>query len=78
MTKYETVKRIERVEITYRRGLRIAEGQKSKVYRVRTNRFPSGSQYELLVWSKELDKCIWVRADDVMILSMSINPIHTV
>jgi hypothetical protein len=47
------------------------------VYRVRIGYYPSGSKYEYLVWSKELGKCVWVREDDVLILAVSLAPIHT-
>ena len=76
--KYEQVIRIEKVKVSYRRGNRIAEDQESKVYRVRVSHYPSGSKYECLVWSKELNKCVWIREDDVVVLSMSITPIHRV
>lgn len=78
MTRYERVTRVERVRVTYRRGKCIAEGTESKVYRVRIGYYPSGSKYEYYVWSKELGRCVWIREDDVDVLSMSIAPIHRV
>jgi hypothetical protein len=78
MTRYEQVTRVERVRVTYRRGKCIAEGQESKVYRVRIGYYPSGSKYEYYVWSKELGRCVWIREDDVDVLSMSIAQIHRV
>ena len=77
MQRYEQTRRVERVRVTYRRGRRIEEGQESKVYRVRIGHYPSGSKYEYLVWSKELGKCVWVREDDVLVLAVSLVPIHT-
>ena len=77
MQRYEQIRRVQRVRVTNRRGRRIEEGQESKVYRVRIGYFPSGSKYEYLVWSKELGKCVWVREDDVLILAVSLTPIHT-
>ena len=77
MQRYEQTRRVQRVRVTYARGRRIEEGQESKVYRVRIGYFPSGSKYEYLVWSKELGKCVWVREDDVLILAVSLTPIHT-
>lgn len=77
MQRYEQIKRVQRVRVTYRRGIRIEEGQESKVYRVRSGYSPSGSKYEYLVWSKELGKCVWVREDDVLVLAVSLTPIHT-
>lgn len=76
MTRYEQVRRVQRVRITYARGRRIEEGQESKVYKIRIGYYPSGSKYEYLVWSKELGKCVWVREDDVLILAVSLAPIH--
>lgn len=77
MQRYEQTRRVERVRITYARGMCIAEGQESKVYRVSTRRFPSGSKYVYLVWSAELGRCVWVREDDVLVLAVSLTPIHT-
>lgn len=77
MQRYEQTRRVQRVRVTNRRGRRIEEGQESKVYRVRIGYFPSGSKYEYLVWSKELGKCVWVREDDVLVLAVSLTPIHT-
>ena len=77
MKKYEQTRRVQRVRVTYTRGGRIEEGQESKVYRIRVGYYPSGSKYEYLVWSKKLDKCVWVREDDVLILATSLAPIHT-
>jgi hypothetical protein len=77
MQRYEQTRRVQRVKITNRRGRRIEEGQESKVYRVRIGYYPSGSKYEYLVWSKELGKCVWVREDDVLVLAVSLAPIHT-
>ena len=77
MQRYEQTRRVQRVRVTNRRGRRIEEGQESKVYRVRIGYFPSGSKYEYLVWSKELGKCVWVREDDVLVLAVSLAPIHT-
>lgn len=76
--KYEQVIRIEKVRIAYRRGRCITEGTESKVYRVKVGHYPSGSKYEYLVWSAEAERCVWVREDDVVVLSMSIAPIHRV
>lgn len=78
MKEYERVQRIERVVITYRRGRQVAEGQESRVYRVCTRRYPSGTKYELLVWSAEAHACVWVREDDVRVLAMAQRPIHTI
>ena len=78
MSRYEQVARVERVRIAYRRGTRIAEGQESRVYRVGTRRYPSGTKYVYLVWSDELRQCVWIREDDVIVLSMSIQQIHSV
>lgn len=78
MTRYEQVTRVERVRVAYRRGKCIAEGQESKVYRVRIGYYPSGSKYEYYVWSKELGRCVWIREDDVDVLLMSITQIHRV
>lgn len=78
MQRYEQTRRVQRVRVTNRRGRRIEEGQESKVYRVRIGYFPSGSKYEYLVWSKELGKCVWVREDDVLVLAVSLAPIHTI
>ena len=47
------------------------------MYRVRIGYYPSGSKYEYLVWSKELGKRVWVREDDVLVLAVSLAPIHT-
>lgn len=77
MQKYEQTRRAQRVRVTYTRGRHIEEGQESKVYRVRISYYPSGSKYEYLVWSKEADKCVWVREDDVLVLAVSLAPIHT-
>ena len=77
MQRYEQTRRVQRVRVTYARGRHIEEGQESKVYRVRIGYFPSGSKYEYLVWSKELGKCVWIREDDVLILAVSLAPIHT-
>ena len=77
MHRYEQTRRVQRVRVTYARGRRIKEGQESKVYRVRLGYYPSGSKYEYLVWSKELGKCVWVREDDVLVLAVSLTPIHT-
>ena len=77
MQRYEQTRRVERVRVTNRRGRRIEEGQESKVYRVKIGYYPSGSKYEYLVWSKELGKCVWVREDDVLVLAVSLAPIHT-
>ena len=77
MQRYEQTRRVQRVRVTNRRGRRIEEGQESKVYRVRIGYYPSGSKYEYLVWSKERGKCVWVREDDVLVLAVSLAPIHT-
>ena len=77
MDRYEQTRRVQRVRVTYARGRRIEEGQESKVYRVRVSYYPSGSKYEYLVWSKEANKCVWVREDDVLVLAVSLAPIHT-
>ena len=78
MQRYEQTRRVQRVRVTRSRGSRIEEGQESKVYRVRIGYFPSGSKYEFLVWSKELNKCVWVREEDVLVLAVSLTPIHTI
>ena len=78
MTRYEQVTRVERVRVTYRRGKCIAEGQESKVYRVRIGYYPSGSKYEYYVWSKELGRCVWIREDDVLVLTMSLAQVHRI
>ena len=75
--RYEQTQRVQRVRVIYRRGRCIAEGIESKVYRVKIGYYPSGSKYEYLVWSKELGKCVWIREDDVLILAVSLAPIHT-
>lgn len=77
MQRYEQTRRVQRVRVAYARGRRIEEGQESKVYRVRIGYYPSGSKYEYLVWSKTLGKCVWVREDDVLILAVSLAPIHS-
>ena len=77
MNRYEQTRRVQRVRVTYARGRRIEEGQESKVYRVRIGYYPSGSKYEYLVWSKKANKCVWVREDDVLVLAVSLAPIHT-
>ena len=77
MNRYEQTRRVQRVRVTYARGRRIEEGQESKVYRVRISYYTSGSKYEYLVWSKEANKCVWVREDDVLVLAVSLAPIHT-
>lgn len=77
MQKYEQTRRVQRVRVIHARSRRIEEGQESKVYRVRIGYYPSGSKYEYLVWSKEADKCVWVREDDVLILAVSLAPIHS-
>ena len=77
MMKYEQTRRVQKVRVIYARGGRIEEGQESKVYRVRVGYYPSGSKNEYLVWSKELGKCVWVREDDVLVLAVSLAPIHT-
>ena len=77
MDRYEQTRRVQRVRVTYARGRHIEEGQESKVYRVRISYYPSGSKYEYLVWSKEANKCVWVREDDVLVLTVSLAPIHT-
>lgn len=76
--RYEMVQRVERVVITYARGVKIEENQKSKVYRVGTMYTPSGCKYKFLVWSNKANKCVWVRIDDVKIVKMSTVAIHTV
>lgn len=77
MMRYEQIQRVQKVRVTYSRGVNIAEGTESKVYRVGTRRFPSGEKYIFLVWSKELGRCVWVREDDVLVLALSLAPIHT-
>ena len=77
MQRYEQIRRVYRIRVIYARDRNIEEGQESKVYRVRIGYYPSGSMYEYLVWSKELDKCVWVREDDVLVLAVSLAPIHT-
>lgn len=78
MMRYEQTQRVQRVRITYRRGRCITEGTESKVYRVKIGYYPSGSKYEYLVWSTEVERCVWVREDDVLVLAMSLTPIHRV
>ena len=78
LERYEMVKKVERVVITYARGVKIEESQESKVYRVGTMYTPSGCRYKFLVWSKKANKCVWVRIDDVKIIKMSTVAIHTV
>ena len=78
MTRYEQTQRVQRVRVTYRRGRSIAEGTESKVYRVKIGYYPSGSRYEYLVWSTEAERCVWVREDDVLVITMSLTPIHRV
>ena len=78
MMRYEQTQRVQRVRVTYRRGRCIAEGTESKVYHVKVGYYPSGSKYEYLVWSTEAERCVWVREDDVLVLAMSLTPIHTV
>lgn len=78
MMRYEQVTRVERVRVSYNRGVNIAEGQESKVYRVGIGYYPSGSKYKYLVWNKELGRCVWVREDDAVVLAMSLTPIHRV
>lgn len=77
MQRYEQTRRVQRVRVINRRGRCIEEGQESKVYRVKIGYYPSGSKYEYLVWSKELGKCVWVREDDVLVLAVSLAPIHS-
>lgn len=77
MQRYEQTRRVYRIRVIYARGRNIEEGQESKVYRVRIGYYPSGSKYEYLVWSKEANKCVWVREDDVLVLAVSLAPIHT-
>lgn len=77
MTRYEQMTRVERVRVQYTRGVCIEEGAESKVYRVSTKRYPSGERVVFLVWSSELGRCVWVRAEDVLVLAMSIKQIHT-
>ena len=77
MQRYEQTRRVYRVRVIDTRDRNIEEGQESKVYRVRIGYYPSGSKYEYLVWSKELGKCVWVREDDVLVLAVSLAPIHT-
>ena len=77
MQRYEQTRRVQRIRVTNARGRRIEEGQESKVYRVRIGYYPSGSKYEYLVWSNTLGKCVWVRDDDVLVLAVSLAPIHT-
>lgn len=77
MQRYEQTRRVQRVRVIRSRGSRIEEGQESKVYRVRIGYFPSGSKYEYLVWSKELGKCVWIRDEDVLVLAVSLTPIHS-
>lgn len=68
---YEQITKINRVRIIYRRGVCIAEGAESKVYRVSTRHYPSGEKYVLLVWSADLGRCVWVREDDVEVVSVA-------
>ena len=78
MMRYEQMQRVQRIRVAHRRGRCIAEGTESKVYRVRVEYYPSGSKYEYLVWSKELEQCVWVREDDVLVLAISLTPMHKV
>lgn len=78
MFRFNEVVRIQKVRVTYSRGVNIAEGTESKVYKVSTRRFPSGEKYVLYVWSKELGACVWVRADDVEVLTFAEEKIHRV
>ena len=78
MMRYNEVVRVQRVRVTYSRGVSIAEGTESKVYRVSTRRFPSGEKYVLYVWSKALGRCVWVREDDVTVLTVAEEQIHRV
>ena len=77
LERYEMTTRVERVEITYRRTT-IEIGQQSKVYKVRTEHFPSGSKYVFLVWSNEAQKCIWVRSDDVKVIKVADVRLHKI
>lgn len=74
--RYETARRAYRAEVTYSRAKNIEEGQRSKIYRVKIGRYPSGSYYEFLVWSKKANGCIWIREDDLKILETTLEPIH--
>ena len=78
MMRYNEVVRVQRVRVAYSRGVNIAEGTESKVYRVSTRRFPSGEKYVLYVWSKELGRCEWVREDDVIVHTVAEEQIHKV
>ena len=77
MTRYEQMTRVERVRVQYTRGVCIAEGTESKVYRVSTKRYPSGERVVFLVWSNELGRCVWVREDDVEVLVLADVKIHS-
>ena len=77
LERYEMTTRVERVEITYRRTT-IEIGQQSKVYKVRTEHFPSGSKYVFLVWSNEAQKCIGVRSDDVKVIKVADVRLHKI
>lgn len=78
MREYEIIQRVEKIKVVYGRGHKIEEGQESKVYKIYTRRYPSGTKYELLVWSNTLGQCVWVREDDVCVLAMAQTPIHTI
>lgn len=78
MKNYETIQMVKKIKVIYGRGHKIEEGQESNVYKVCTRRYPSGTKYELLVWSNTLGQCVWVREDDVRVLAMAQSPIHTI
>lgn len=77
LERYEMTTRIERIEVIYRRTT-IEIGQQSKVYKVRIERFPSGSKYVFLVWSNEAQKCVWVRSDDVKVIKVADTRLHAI
>ena len=77
LERYEMTTRIERIEVIYRRTT-IEIGQQSKVYKVRIERFPSGSKYVFLVWSNEAQKCVWVRSDDVKVIKVADTRLHEI
>ena len=57
MMRYEQIQRVQKVRVTYSRGVNIAEGTESKVYRVGTRRFPSGEKYILYGGKTQLLHC---------------------
>ena len=74
---YENIGRVVKIEIAYDRGI-IDEGTVCKVYRVGGVWTPSGHRYAFLVWSKKMNKCVWVRCDEVNVAEWSKEKIHEV